>query len=30
MSRAGFLAEVKVKGALSGTTVVWEEAELED
>lgn len=35
-SRAGFLAEmkvnslVKVKGALSGTTVVWEEAELED
>ena len=36
MSRAGFLAAVsvnslvKVKGALSGTTVVWEEAELED
>ncbi len=36
MSRAGFLAAVsvnslvKVKGALSGTTVVWEETELED
>lgn len=36
MSRAGFLAAVsvnslvKVKGELSGTTVVWEEAELED
>jgi hypothetical protein len=36
MSRAGFLAEarvnslVKVKGKLTGTTVVWEEAELED
>ena len=36
MSRAGFLAEVrinslvKVKGKLSGTTVAWEEAELED
>ncbi len=36
MSRAGFLAEVSVnslvnvKGALSGTTVVWDEAELED
>jgi hypothetical protein len=36
MSRAGFLTEVKVnslvkvKGALSATTVVWEEAELED
>jgi hypothetical protein len=36
MSRAGFLATVrvnslvKVKGELSGTTVVWEEAELED
>ncbi len=36
MSRAGFLAEVrvnslmKVKGELSGTTVVWDEAELED
>ncbi|OQW30082.1 MAG: hypothetical protein A4E19_11040 [Nitrospira sp. SG-bin1] len=36
MSRAGFLAEVrvnslvKVKGVLSGATVVWEEAELED
>ncbi|TKB66142.1 MAG: hypothetical protein E8D52_17405 [Nitrospira sp.] len=36
MSRAGFLAAVsvnslvKVKGALSGTTVVWEEAELEE
>jgi Domain of unknown function (DUF5666) len=36
MSRAGFLAVVKVnslvkvKGKLSGTTVAWEEAELED
>jgi cytoskeletal protein CcmA (bactofilin family) len=36
MSRAGFLVEVrvnslvKVKGKLSGTTVAWEEAELED
>lgn len=36
MSRAGFLAEVrvnslvKVNGKLTGTTVTWEEAELED
>ena len=36
MSRAAFLAEVrvnslvKVKGGLNGTTVVWDEAELED
>ena len=36
MSRAGFLAEVtvnslvKVKGERTGTTVVWQEAELED
>ena len=36
MNRAGFLAEVrvnslvKVKGELNGTTVTWEEAELED
>ena len=36
MSRAGFLAAVrinslvKVKGTLSGTTVIWDEAELED
>ena len=36
MSRAGLLTEVtvnslvKVKGALNGTTVVWDEAELED
>jgi hypothetical protein len=36
MSRAAFLAAVsvnslvKVKGKLSGTTVVWDEAELED
>ncbi len=36
MNRAGFLAEikvnslVKVKGKLNGTTVIWDEAELED
>ena len=36
MSRAGFLAEVcvnslvKVKGRLNGSTVRWDEAELED
>ena len=36
MNHAGFLSEVKVnslvkvKGKLSGTTVVWDEAELED